>query len=521
MESSSNMSLTNDNKLPLPSPPPFNLRNHISAEPQQRPIWQVIMVVAAGIQFGWALQLSLLTPYVQLLGIPHTFSAYIWLCGPMSGVIVQPLVGYYSDRCTSKYGRRRPFIAGGAVLVAIAVFLIGYAVDIGVSTGDKIGKTSKPRSIVVYVVGFWILNVANNMLQGPCRAFLADLAGSDSSRIRTGNSLFAFFMGVGNVLGYSAGSMTGLYKIFPFTRTNVCDVYCANLKTCFFLAIVLLLSITILALTLVKEDIYQPETVVVGEEQKDTKTPFFSEMFGAIKSLPRPMWILLLVTCLNWIAWFPFFIYDTDWMGSDVYRAKTKDSGLYSGGVRAGVLGLLVNSVVVGFVSLGIEHIGRVCGGVKRLWGGANLLLAVCLGMTVLITKMANDSRHYTMVNGVEVLKPPSSGVKGGAFAVFALLGIPLSVTFSVPCALTSMFSNDSDVGQGLSLGLLNLAIVIPQMFVSLVSGPWDKAFGHGNLPAFVAGAVAAAISGILALTLLPSPPLDVVLTRVSGAGMH
>ncbi|XP_076953654.1 sucrose transport protein SUC8-like [Bidens hawaiensis] len=528
MESSSNMSLANDNNVPLPqplpSPPPFNLRNHISSEPQQRPIWQIVMVtaIAAGIQFGWALQLSLLTPYVQLLGIPHTFCAYIWLCGPISGMIVQPLVGYYSDRCTSKYGRRRPFIAGGAVLVAIAVFLIGYAVDIGVSTGDKLGKTPKPRSIVVYVVGFWILDVANNMLQGQCRAFLADLAGSYSSGIRTGNSLFAFFMGVGNVLGYAAGSVTGLHKIFPFTKTNACDIYCANLKTCFFLAIVLLLSITILALTLVKEDVYQPETVVIGEERKDTKTPFFSEMFGAVKSLSRPVWILLLVTCLNWIAWFPFFIYDTDWMGSDVYGAKTKHSDLYSSGVRAGAFGLLINSVVVGFVSLGIERIGRVCGGVKKLWGGANLLLAVCLAMTALVTKMANDSRHYKMVNGVEVLRPPSSGVKGGAFAVFAFLGIPLSVTFSVPCALASMFSNDSDVvGQGLSLGLLNLAIVIPQMFVSLVSGPWDKLFGHGNLPAFVAGAVAAAISGILALTLLPSPPPDVVFTSVSGAGMH
>lgn len=135
--------------------------------PSQSPLRKIIMVasIAAGVQFGWALQLSLLTPYVQLLGIPHTWAAFIWLCGPISGMIVQPLVGYYSDRCTSRFGRRRPFIAAGTALVATAVFLIGFAADIGVASGDHPDKTPKPRSIAVFVVGFWILDVANNTLQ--------------------------------------------------------------------------------------------------------------------------------------------------------------------------------------------------------------------------------------------------------------------------------------------------------------------------------------------------------------------
>lgn len=141
---------------------------HATPEAQSPvPMRKIIMVaaIAAGVQFGWALQLSLLTPYVQLLGIPHKFSSFIWLCGPISGMIVQPLVGYYSDKCTSRFGRRRPFIAGGALLVIVAVFLIGFAADIGHAAGDHIGKGSKPRAIVIFVVGFWVLDVANNMLQ--------------------------------------------------------------------------------------------------------------------------------------------------------------------------------------------------------------------------------------------------------------------------------------------------------------------------------------------------------------------
>lgn len=138
--------------------------------PPEEPLRKLIPVaaIAAGVQFGWALQLSLLTPYVQLLGIPHTWAAFIWLCGPISGLFVQPIVGYYSDNCTSRFGRRRPFIAAGTALVAVAVFLIGFAADIGRASGDPLGKTAKPRAIAVFVVGFWILDVANNTLQVNC-----------------------------------------------------------------------------------------------------------------------------------------------------------------------------------------------------------------------------------------------------------------------------------------------------------------------------------------------------------------
>lgn len=175
---------------------------------QPSPLRKIISVasIAAGLQFGWALQLSLLTPYVQLLGIPHKWSSLIWLCGPVSGMIVQPIVGYHSDRCTSRFGRRRPFIAAGAALVAVAVFLIGYAADIGHKMGDKLEqKSPRVRAIGIFAFGFWILDVANNTLQGPCRAFLADLSAGDAKRTRVANGFFSFFMAVGNVLGYAAG----------------------------------------------------------------------------------------------------------------------------------------------------------------------------------------------------------------------------------------------------------------------------------------------------------------------------
>ncbi|KAF9670660.1 hypothetical protein SADUNF_Sadunf13G0091900 [Salix dunnii] len=504
---------------PQPQPPATN----------PAPLIKIIVVasIAAGVQFGWALQLSLLTPYVQLLGIPHTWAAFIWLCGPISGMVVQPTVGYYSDRCTSRFGRRSPFIAAGAGFVAIAVFLIGYAADIGHLSGDSLTKTAKPRAIAVFVVGFWILDVANNMLQGPCRAFLADLSGTDHKRTRIANAFYSFFMAVGNVLGYAAGSYTHLYRMFPFSRTKACDVYCANLKSCFFFSIALLLTLTILALSYVRDKPWSPvgnagdggNGEENGEAKESTPEPFFGEIVAAFKSLERPMRILLLVTCLNWVAWFPFLLFDTDWMGREVYGGDSSGSAdqlkMYDRGVRAGALGLVLNSVVLGIASGGVEVLARGLGGVKRLWGIVNFILAICLALTILITKMAQSNRRYTAVSAGAHLLPPPSGVKAGALALFAVMGIPQAITYSIPFALASIFSNTSGAGQGLSLGVLNLSIVIPQMVVSVAAGPWDALFGGGNLPAFVVGAVAAAASGILAFTMLPSPPPDIPLSKI------
>nr|KYP47733.1 Sucrose transport protein SUC2 [Cajanus cajan] len=457
--------------------------------------------IAAGIQFGWALQLSLLTPYVQTLGVPHAWSSFIWLCGPISGLLVQPLVGYSSDHCTSRFGRRRPFIMAGAVAVAVAVVLIGFAADIGQATGDDMTKKTRPRAVACFVVGFWILDVANNMLQGPCRAFLGDLAAGDQKKIRTANSFFSFFMAVGNILGYAAGSYDGLHHLFPFTQTEACNVFCANLKSCFFFSIFLLLVICIIVLLTVDDPQYTPAETDAKDEGNTHYTCFMGELCVAFKELKRPMWILMFVTAINWVAWFPYMLYDTDWMGREVYGGDVGQKA-YDAGVHEGSLGLMLNSVVLALMSLAIEPLGRLVGGVKWLWGIVNVILAVCMAMTVVITKIAEKERHLNPA----LIGDPSFGVKVGSLAFFGVLGIPLAITFSVPFALASIYSSSSGAGQGLSLGVLNIAIVIPQMIVSTISGPWDAWFGGGNLPAFVLGAVAPAVSAILAIMLLPTP---------------
>ncbi|CAM6049064.1 unnamed protein product [Sphagnum compactum] len=459
--------------------------------------------VAAGVQFGWALQLSLLTPYVQELGIPHAWASFIWLCGPISGMFVQPIVGHYSDRFPGKWGRRRPFIVSGAALVVIAVLVIGFSADLGYLLGDRVG--SRPRAIVVFVAGFWLLDLANNTLQGPCRALLADFTGKDQRRTRRANAFFSLFMAIGNVLGFATGAYDGWYRIFWFTRTEACDIACANLKSAFLLGVLLLVLTTILSVTAASEVPWNPITKSANDEDEEEEgEALFWELFGALRDLPRPMWCILAVTALTWLAWFPFLLFDTDWMGREVYRGEPSSpdpriTALYYDGVHMGSLGLMLNSVVLGLSSLIVEPLCNKLGS-SYVWGLANTIMAACFAGTALLTSAA---KHNPWGMG------PPFYVTVCSLVIFAVLGAPLAVTYSVPYALTATFTEKVGGGQGLSMGVLNLAVVVPQVLVSVGSGPWDELFGGGNLPAFLLGAAAALAGGIAAVLILPRPTPD------------
>ncbi|WP_166509967.1 hypothetical protein, partial [Escherichia coli] len=98
-------------------------------------------------------------------------------------------------------------------------------------------------------------------------------------------------------------------------------------------------------------------------------------------------------------ASFPWVVYDTDWMGREVYGGEVGQK-VYDMGVHQGSLGLMFNSVVLAVMSLAVEPMSRILGGVKRLWGLVNFILAVGLALTILITKEAEHHRQFTMVGG-------------------------------------------------------------------------------------------------------------------------
>ncbi|KAK3230389.1 hypothetical protein Dsin_002270 [Dipteronia sinensis] len=355
----------------------------VLVEQSPTPPWKIMSVssIAADVQFAWALQISLLTPYIQTLGVADSFSALIWIYGAFSGMVLQPILGYKSDRCTSRFGRRRPFIAAGTALACLSFILIGFAKDIGYLTGDSVDQKLKPRAVAVFVLGFWLIDVANNTLQGPCRALLADLCFLDHRAMQTAMSRFSFFMAVGNVLGYAAGASSHIHNLFPWARTESCRVNCENLKACSIIAVFLLLLVTLTAIFSVSEVQLSEEWVRKQFNNNNETMLFIEQVVSVFHTMKKPMRLLLVVTFLTWLAWFPFILMGTDWVGKEVFGGKVQgdksSKSRYELGVRSGSMGMMVNSLVVAVASLAIGPLTRVMGsqlfvGWRVDWGGCD-----------------------------------------------------------------------------------------------------------------------------------------------------
>lgn len=523
---------------------------YATISPRSTPLLTLALssIVAAGVQFGWALQLSLLTPYIQTLGIEHVFISFIWLCGPITGFVVQPCVGVWSDKCTMRLGRRRPFILGGALLICFAVTIIGFAADIGYFLGDshkncELYQVKRPRAAGVFIIGFWLLDLANNTVQGPARALLADLAGPEQRD--TANAIFCLWMAIGNIIGFSTGASGSWHRVFPFVITQACCRACGNLKAAFLVAVVFLVLCTLITVIFAKEvplvskvrrvedaspllsseqeksiemqgvrlsietdhgdhhdangrvDLQQASDHDEGESTGVGPGAVLVNLLTSVRQLPPEMKGVLMVMALCWLSWFPFFLFDTDWMGREVFQGDplgdADKAKAYQQGVQRGAFGLLLNSIVLAVGSFLIDPLCRRLGP-KLVWAVSNFMIFIGMGSTALISALALPRGE----------KAYDDWAKSAAIVVFAILGLPLAVTYSVPYSITAELASESGGGQGLAMGVLNLAVVVPQMVVALGAGPWDGLFGGGNEPAFGFAALFAFTAGVVAWVKLP-----------------
>ncbi|KAL5653412.1 hypothetical protein ACJX0J_038870, partial [Zea mays] len=366
------------------------------------------------------------------LGLSHALTSFMWLCGPIAGLVVQPLVGLYSDRCTSRWGRRRPFILTGCMLICVAVIVVGFSSDIGAALGDTKEHCSLyhgPRwhAAIVYVLGFWLLDFSNNTVQGPARAMMADLC--DHHGPSAANSIFCSWMALGNILGYSSGSTNNWHKWFPFLKTSACCEACANLKGAFLVAVVFLVLCLTVTLIFAKEVPYRanenlPTTKAGGEVETEPTGPL--AVLKGFKDLPPGMPSVLLVTAITWLSWFPFILYDTDWMGREIYHGDPKGSNAqisaFNEGVRVGAFGLLLNSVILGFSSFLIEPMCRKVGP-RVVWVTSNFMVCVAMAATALISFWSLRDYHGYVQDAITA----NASIKAVCLVLFAFLGVPLA----------------------------------------------------------------------------------------------
>ncbi|KAI8360833.1 major facilitator superfamily domain-containing protein [Blakeslea trispora] len=279
------------------------------------------------------------TPYLLSLGLSKSIMSLVWIAGPLSGLVMQPVVGVISDNCKSKWGRRRPFLWGGTVVVVFSLLVIGWTREITwfFTRQPEDNETFKTLSIIIAVASIYILDFSINCVQASCRALLVDSL--PSAQQEDGNAWAGRMVGLGNVAGYFMGYVN-LVKIFPFLGNTQLKVLCV-------LATLVLLGCVFVTSYTVKEKILDPDF----SSKKRSRSPIklFSDIFRHIWHLPKPIQRICNVQFFAWIGWFPFLFYSTTWV-AEIYNRNLTEADLIEDKVgqatRAGSFAFLVYSLI-------------------------------------------------------------------------------------------------------------------------------------------------------------------------------
>lgn len=144
------------------------------------------------------------TPYLLELGLTKSKISLVWVAGPLSGLIMQPIVGVVADRSTSRWGRRRPFMFYGTILVGFFLLLLGWTKEV-VKKFATDPETIKSATIYLAVFSIYGIDFAINAVQGSCRGLIVDTL--PISKQQMGSSWASRMVAVGSLIGYGAGAM--------------------------------------------------------------------------------------------------------------------------------------------------------------------------------------------------------------------------------------------------------------------------------------------------------------------------
>lgn len=171
--------------------------------PIQRHRWVMNGAVMFGREFCYAMETALVTPVLLRIGLPEQYYSLTWFLSPVLGLFFTPVIGSSSDRCTLRWGRRRPFILAlcVGVLFGVALFLNGAL--IGLSVGDSPGNQT--IGIVLTVLGVIVLDFCADAAEGPIRAYLLDVADTEEQDMAL--NIHAFSAGLGGAVGYMLGGL--------------------------------------------------------------------------------------------------------------------------------------------------------------------------------------------------------------------------------------------------------------------------------------------------------------------------
>lgn len=409
-------------------------------------------------QIAYSVEFALGTPIMKRLGVSQVAASIIWFSGPLAGLIVQPLVGYYSDISRFKLGRRRPYIIIGAIGIIIGFLLLYFVEKIGAIFGES---AKKGMSIFVFVFALIETNVSINILQGPSRTLLGDII-PQSQQILS-NTIGSLMLGIAAIItnligGLKLGDKTG----GKFDNDQLTII----------VGIVLIVIGVVITLLCAKEE--RPLEVPARENP-------FKEIFKAFKSMPKPVFRICLVYFFSWMAYFPFNTTTTDFFGADIYGGLPDSEDpisvkKYNDGKAFGMLTIAISNVLVLLYST-IQQPMIKCMGMKWGYAFSQIIEAVCL-IPVYFVK-----NKYALL------------------ALLSTLGIPCTIFNSIPFAIVGLVVPPEQMGT--QMAALNCFAVVGQQCSSFLLGSGIGALTSHKAPIIASGSVFAIIAAILCYRII------------------
>ena len=440
--------------------------------------WQIfnMNVGFLGIQFSFGLQQTAVNPIFSFLGAHHDELPLLNLAGPVTGLIVQPIIGAISDKTWSpRWGRRKPFFLIGALIGSLCLFAFPFSPTLWFAVGL-----------------LWILDVGNNMAMEPYRAFVGDKL--PTKQLSFGYQMQSLFVGAGIVL---ANASIFLFQDW-FGGTETVEEGVKSIPTwlyySFFIGAILSVS------TILWSVLKTPEIPPSDEEFEDIKrhnamplsarikTPFI-EIVDAIKDMPKLMWTLAAVYLFQWYALFvywqfiaPMFRESMNFDPSQALSQAAKMNTTYN--VSTVVFALLLVPLAVKF-------------------GGKKVYV-----FSLFLTGIAMLSIPHIQDPLLVILPMILFGI-GWA----AMMGIPYSMVSKVV----------THERRGVYMGILNMMIVIPMGIQTLTFGPVVKnLLDDSAVNAIIFGGIFFIIAGVLALRIKePKSEDDDDHAVIPGGGGH
>ena len=406
-------------------------------------IWNM-SVGFLGIQAGFALQNANASRILQNLGADTHQLGWFWLVAPITGMIVQPLIGHYSDRTWTSLGRRKPYFLTGAIMAAIGLILMPNAALF----------TAFLPALWVGAGMLMIMDASFNVAMEPFRALVADKLGTDQRT--AGFAIQTGLIGIGAVIG--SWLPTILTDWFGVSGTTVDGGVASNVIWSFFIGAIILLGAILWTIFTTSE--YSPEELAKFEENEETKSsPLNQNVISSIvtdfMNMPKTMIQLSIVQFCSWFALFGMWVYSTPAIAEHVYGLAANDtkSPLFQqAGDKVGFIFGIYNLVATGF-AFALPFIAKKIG---RKYTHALSLVAGGIGLI---------SIWY--ISDPNMLIFPMIGV-GIAWA--SILAMPYAMLAgSIPAHK-----------MGIYMGIFNFFITIPQIVNGLVSGPMIK-YMYGN----------------------------------------